>query len=79
MGMCVLYEGCALPALVGSTLAGSYRVPQNIGRLQPATSLVAAIRRSRNGLVPLYRPRGNLAMLHSGLAKLMRMSTRHMW
>jgi len=28
---------------------------------------------------PLYRPRDNLAMLHGGLAKLMRMSTRNMW
>jgi hypothetical protein len=24
MGMCVLYEGCALPALVGSTLVGTW-------------------------------------------------------
>jgi hypothetical protein len=24
MGMCALYEGCALPALVGSTLVGSW-------------------------------------------------------
>jgi hypothetical protein len=28
---------------------------------------------------PLYRPRDNLAMLHGGLAKLVRMSTRNMW
>ena len=28
---------------------------------------------------PLYRPRDNLAMLHGGLEKLMRMSTRNMW
>jgi hypothetical protein len=28
---------------------------------------------------PLYRPRGNLAMFHDGLAKPMRMSTRNMW
>jgi hypothetical protein len=24
MGMCTLYEGCALPALVGSTLMGGW-------------------------------------------------------
>src|SRR5258705_6546842 len=28
---------------------------------------------------PLYRPRDNFSMLHGGLAKLMRMSTRNMW
>lgn len=50
------------------------------GRLQPASSPMTAIRRSRIGLVaPLYRPRDNLAMLHGGLANLMRMSKRNMW
>jgi hypothetical protein len=50
------------------------------GRLQPASSPMAAIRRSRIGLVvPLYRPRDNLAMLHGGLAQPMRMSKRNMW
>jgi hypothetical protein len=24
MGMCALYEGCALPALVGATLVGNW-------------------------------------------------------
>jgi hypothetical protein len=28
---------------------------------------------------PLYRQTGNLAMLHGGIARLMRMSTRNMW
>jgi hypothetical protein len=31
MGMCALYEGCALPALVGSTLVGSCFLTQNTG------------------------------------------------
>jgi hypothetical protein len=69
-----------LPGLVGSTLMDRSLPDAEPGRLQPAGSPMAAIRRSRIRLVhPLYRPRDNLAMLHGGLAKLMRMSMRNMW
>jgi hypothetical protein len=51
MGMCALYEGCALPGLVGSTLVGSWLPDPEPGRLQPASSPMAASRRSRIGLV----------------------------
>jgi len=40
---------------------------------------MAAIRGSRIGLVTLYRPGDNLAMLSGGPVELMRMSTRNMW
>jgi hypothetical protein len=41
---------CAV-SLVGSTLVGSWRLTQNTGRrFQPASSPMAAIRRSRIGL-----------------------------
>jgi hypothetical protein len=79
MGMCALYEGCALRATVGSTLVGSWpdakHWPTSTGQLtddcEPWEPNWA------DG--PLYRPRDNLAMLGGGLEKLMRMSTRHMW
>jgi len=67
-------------SLVGSTLVGSWRLAQNTG--PTSTGLFA------DGCDPsepnwaggsLYRPRDNLAMLHGGLAKLMRMSMRNMW
>ena len=48
MGMCSLYEGCAAAALVGSTLVGSWL---KTGRLQQASSPMAAIRGNRTGLV----------------------------
>jgi hypothetical protein len=48
MGMCALYEGCALRALVGSILVGSWL---NTGPTSTGQSLMAAIRGSRIGLV----------------------------
>jgi hypothetical protein len=48
MGMCALYEGCALPALVGSTLVGGWRPTQNLAH---SSSPMAAIRGNRIGLV----------------------------
>jgi hypothetical protein len=80
MGMCALYEGCALPALVGSTLVGSSFLTQNTG---PTSA--SQFTDDCNPWEPnwarrrLYRRRDNLAMLAGGLEKLMRMSTRHMW
>ena len=69
-----------MKVLVDSTLVGSWLPDAEPGRLHPASLLMAAIRWNRIGLlVPLYRRSDNLAMLHSGLAKLMRMSTRNMW
>ena len=80
MGMCALYEGCALPALVGSTLVGSWlpdaeHWPTSTGQFADGCDPSEPNWAGR----PLYRPRDNLAMLHGGLAKLMRMSTRNMW
>jgi hypothetical protein len=47
---------------------------------QPAGWPIAAYPSEQNWAGrPLYRPRDNLAMLHGGQAKLMRMSTRSMW
>jgi hypothetical protein len=80
MGMCALYEGCALPTLVVSTLVGSW-LP---GAKHWATS-TGQFTDDCNPWEPnwpdgpLYRPRDNLAMLGGGLEKPMRMSTRHMW
>jgi hypothetical protein len=73
MGMCALYEGCALPALVVSTLVGSWlpgakHFTDDCNPREPNWA---------DG--PLYRPRDNLAMLHGGMARLMRMSMRNMW
>lgn len=80
MGMCALYEGCALPALVGSTLVGSWRLTQNPGPTstgQFADGCDSSERNWANG--SLYRPRDNLAMLHVRTGTLVRMSTRNMW
>ena len=79
MGGCALYEGCGA-SLVGSTLVDSWLPkrrtwPTSTGQFADGCDPVGAV-----GLVvSLYRPRDNLAMLHGGLAKLMRMSKRNMW
>jgi hypothetical protein len=80
MGMCALYEGCALPALVGSTLVAAGCVTQNTGPTSTVQFTDGCDPSEPNWAgYPLYRPRDNLAMLRCGPAKLMRMSTRHMW
>jgi hypothetical protein len=77
--MCALYEGCALASLVGSTLVGSWRLTQNLADFnRPARRWLRSVG-AELGWSSLYRPRDNTAMLHGGLAKLMRMSTRNMW
>ena len=67
-------------SLVGSTLVGS--------RLLDAEHWPTSTCRFDDGCDPsepnwaghpLYRLRDNLAMLHGGLARLMRMSMRNMW
>jgi len=79
MGRCALYEGCALPALVGSTLVGGWRLTQNLADFnRPVRRSLRSVGSNWAGR-PLYRPRDNFAMLHGGLAKLMRMSMRNMW
>jgi hypothetical protein len=51
-----------------------------IKRLSEGPEISAAIRGADFGWSsPLYPPPDNLAMLHGGLAKLMRMSMRNMW
>ncbi len=52
MGMCSLYEGCALPALVGSTLMGGWLPDAKHGAdFKRPIRRMAALRRSRMGLV----------------------------
>src|SRR5258705_2194828 len=65
MGMCALYEG-ALPALVGSTLVGSWlnTGPTSTGQFTDGCDPWKPNWAGR----PLYRPRDNLAMLHGGEA-----------
>jgi hypothetical protein len=80
MGMCGLYEGCALPALVGSTLMGRWlpganRAPASTGQFTDGCDPWEPNWAGR----PLYRPCDNFAMLQGQLEKLMRMSTRNMW
>jgi hypothetical protein len=80
MVMCALYEGCALPALVGSTLVGSCLPDANTRPTSTGQFTDDCNPWEPNWAgYPLYRPRDNLAMLHGGPAKLMRMSTRNMW
>jgi hypothetical protein len=50
MGMCALYEGCALSALVGSTLVGSW-LPDAKYWADFNSSPMTAIHGSRIGLV----------------------------
>ncbi len=77
MGICALYEGCALRALVGSTFVGRWlnTGPTSTGQFTDGCDPWEP--NWAGG--PLYRPCDNLAMLHGGLEKLMRMSTRNMW
>ena len=67
-------------SLVGSTLAASWLPdaeprPTSTGRFADGCDPSEP---NWTGC-PLYRPRENPAMLHGGLAKLMRMSMRNMW
>jgi hypothetical protein len=79
MGMCALYEGCALPALVGSTLVGGC-LTQDTGPTSTGQFTDDCHPWEPNWADgPLYRLRDNLAMLGGGLEKLMPMSTRNMW
>jgi hypothetical protein len=78
--MCALYEGCALPALVGSTLVSGWLPHANTGPTSTGQFTDDCNPWEPNWADgPLYRPRDNLAILGGGLEKLMRMSTRHMW
>jgi hypothetical protein len=52
MGMCAQYEGCALPALVGSTLVGSWLPDaKHWADFIQVSSPMTAIRGSRTGLM----------------------------
>jgi hypothetical protein len=78
MGTCALYDGCALPAPVGSTLVGSWlpdaKQPTSTNQFTDECNPWEV----NWGDGPLYRPSDYLAMVGGGLEKLMRMSTRHM-
>ncbi len=79
MGVCALYEGCALPA-------GRFDFdgqPASDAKHRP--TLTGQFADGRDPSEPnwaghsLYRPRDNLAMLGGRQAKPIRMSTRSMW
>jgi hypothetical protein len=66
-------------SLVGSTLEGGRRLMQNLAASTGQLADGCDPSEPNWAGCPLYRRCDNLAMLHDGLAKLMRMSMRNMW
>jgi len=75
MGVCAPYEGLSWFDFGGQLAAWRRTWPASNGQF--ADGCDPSEPNWPGGF--LYRQRYNLAMLHGGLAKLMRMSTRNMW